>query len=249
MPRLLELVTEKPDATLREFVDRLGEEGVKINVAAVHRALHRLKISFKKKVLRASEQKRPDVEKQRAEWVAEKLGVDVGRLAFIDETAARTDMTRRYGRAPRGQRVIDRAPQSHWKTTTFIAALTADGLTAPLTLDGSMNGSRFLDYVERVLCPTLRPGALVIMDNLKCHKNAKVRAAIEAAGAEVLYLPPYSPDFNPIELAYSKLKNLLRAAAERTVTGLQQVLMAIPGRFTPAECQRYIKHCGYGLAS
>ncbi len=247
--RLLEIETETPDATLAEIVARFAAEGVKTSISGVHRALRRLKYSRKKKVRRASEQKRPDVRRQREEWRAEKLQTARGRLSFLDETAARTDMTRRYGRAPIGQRLTGYAPQSHWITTTFVAALRSDGLTAPLTIDGAMNGAKFQDYVEHVLRPTLRPGDIVVMDNLKCHKNAAVRKAIEAADAEVLYLPPYSPDLNPIEQAFSKLKQILRTAAKRTVAGLHELLDNVTSRFPPAECERYIEHCGYGRAS
>ena len=159
------------------------------------------------------------------------LRIDPRRLVFIDETGANTKMARRYGRARRGQRVIGKVPHGHWKTTTFVAALRHDGLTAPLVVDGPMNGDVFLAYVQQQLVPTLRPGDLVIMDNLASHKKAGVREAVEAARAQLVYLPPYSPDFNPIELLFAKLKWLLRTAAERTITDLWRRLGELVDRF------------------
>ena len=135
------------------------------------------------------------------------------KLVFIDETWVKTNMTRRYGRAKRGHRLVAAVPHGHWKTTTFVGALRCDGLTAPLVVDGAINGELFLAYVEQVLVPTLKPGDVVIMDNLRVHKIAGVREAIEAASARLLFIPPYSPDLNPIEMAFSKVKALLRAKA------------------------------------
>jgi transposase len=139
----------------------------------------------------------------------------IDRLVFIDETWATTNMTRRYGRAKRGARLIAAVPHGHWKTTTFIGALRADGLSAPTVFDGPINGARFLAYVQQVLVPSLKPGDIVILDNLSSHKVAGVREAIQAAGAELRYLPPYSPDLNPIEQMFAKLKALLRARLPR----------------------------------
>jgi transposase len=167
------------------------------------------------------------------------------RLVFIDETWATTAMARRYGRARRGARVVAAVPHGHWKTTTFLAALRHHGLTAPCVFDGAINGARFLAYVEQVLAPTLRPGDVVVLDNLSAHKVKGVRQAIEAAGAELLYLPPYSPDLNPIELAFAKLKALLRSAARRTVEALWQALGNALDSFTPTECAHYLAHAGY----
>ena len=154
-------------------------------------------------------------------------------------------MARRYGRAQRGARVVAAVPHGHWKTTTFLAALRHDGLSAPCVFDGAINGARFLAWVEQALAPTLRPGDVVVLDNLAAHKVAGVREAIEAAGAELLYLPPYSPDLNPIELAFAKLKALLRTAASRTVEALWQGIGQALDAFTPAECARYLAHAGY----
>jgi transposase len=166
-------------------------------------------------------------------------------LVFIDETGANTKMGRVRGRALRGQRVIGKIPHGHWKTTTFVGALRVTGMTAPMVVDGAMNGPVFLAYVEQQLVPTLRQGDTVIMDNLPAHKVAGVRAAIESAGAQLIYLPPYSPDLNPIELAFAKLKQLLRSAAERTIDNLEQRIGKLLTYFLPTECSRYFSHCGY----
>jgi len=154
-------------------------------------------------------------------------------------------MTRSGGYAPRGQRLTAAAPHGHWKTTTFIAGLTARGLIAPMVLDGPMDAAAFVAYVEQVLAPEVRRGDLVILDNLSAHKTARVRGTLERCRIEYLYLPPYSPDLNPIENAFSKLKRLVRAAAERTVEGLWAALGRLIDRFRPAECRNYLRHCGY----
>lgn len=190
---------------------------------------------------------RPDVQARRALWQAEMMPLDLRRFVFIDETGVRTNMVRQYGRSLRGQRLVGRAPHGHWKTTTFVAALRHDGLTAPMVVDGAMNGAIFMAYVRHVLLPTLQPGDIVVMDNLPSHKTSGVQEAIESVGAQLAYLPPYSPDFNPIEQAYSKLKWLVRSAAERTVEGLWELLGRLIHRYDPPECQNYIRHCGYNM--
>ena len=154
-------------------------------------------------------------------------------------------MTRLYGRAPRGKRLVDAVPHGHWKTSTFIGALRCDAVTAAGVFDGAINGELFLAYVEQILVPTLRPGDVVVMDNLRSHKVAGVREAIEAAGASLLFIPPYSPDLNPIELAFAKLKALLRARAIRTVDALWKALGGLVDCFTPEECANYLRHDGY----
>lgn len=166
-------------------------------------------------------------------------------MVFIDETWATTNMARRYGRAPKGERLRVGVPHGHWKTTTFVAGLRMTGLVAPMVLDGPINGRAFQAYVDQVLVPELKPGDIVVMDNLGSHKGADVRAAIEGVGAKLLYLPPYSPDFNPIENAFSKLKALLRKAAERTVDGLWNRIGALLPSFTPQECANYFSAAGY----
>ena len=182
---------------------------------------------------------------RRADWRAGQPALDPARLWFIDETWASTNMTRTRGRSPRGERLVCPVPHGHWQTTTFVAALGAGGMAAPMVIDGAMTGDLFVAYVEQVLAPVLRPGDVVVLDNLACHKRAGARRAIEAAGCGVLFLPPYSPDLNPIELAFSKLKGLLRAAGERTVDGLWAFLGRALDAFGPAECANYFRHCGY----
>jgi len=172
-----------------------------------------------KKTGHATEQDRPDVLKRREEWFEGQLDLDRNKLVFIDETWASTNMARRHGRCRRGQRVGAGIPFGHWKTTTFVAGLRRTGMVAPRVLDGPMNADAFLAYVTRVLVPELGPDDVVVMDNLSSHKAPPVRAAIESAGATLLFLPAYSPDFNPIEQAFSKLKTHLRKAAERTASG------------------------------
>lgn len=167
------------------------------------------------------------------------------RLVFLDETAASTHMARRYGWGPRSARVISDVPHGHWKTTTFVGALRTSGMTAPTVIDGAMNGELFLAYVEQQLVPTLQAGDIVVMDNLSSHKRAGVQEAIAAAGATLMYLPPYSPDLNPIELAFSKLKTLLRKSAARTVPELWDRIGELVQQFHPRECRNYFRHCGY----
>lgn len=194
----------------------------------------------------AAERDRPDVAARRAEWLAGVApGIDPERAVFVDETWAKTNMASTHGYAPRGERLAGAAPHGHWKTTTFVGALTARGFVAPLVIDGAATGSLFRVWVEQRLCPALRPGDAVVMDNLAAHKVAGVRAAVEAAGCRLLYLPPYSPDLNPIELAFSKLKRLLRRAAERTIGALWDRIGLLLDRFTPSECRNYFRHCGY----
>jgi transposase len=167
---------------------------------------------------------------------------------FIDETWTSTNMARLRGRAPKGQRLRVAIPHGHWKTTTFVAGLRRDGIVAPFVLDGPINRDAFETYVAQVLVPELRAGDIVIMDNLSSHKGPLVRELIEAAGASLLYLPPYSPDFNPIENAFAKLKALLRKAAERTVAALWDRIGILLDAFTPAECANYFTAAGYDAA-
>ncbi len=164
---------------------------------------------------------------------------------FIDETGASTKMARRHGRAPRGERLRASVPHGHWKTTTFVGGLRLSGMTAPMVLDGPMNSQCFLAYVEQVLVPTLRPGDIVILDNLAAHKSPAVRDAIEAVGASIRFLPPYSPDLNPIENAFAKLKALLRKAAARSVDQLWTAIAQAIDTFSPRECANYFAAAGY----
>ena len=183
--------------------------------------------------------------RRRQAWFDGQPDLDPERLIFIDESGATTKMARLRGRAPRGERCRAAVPHGHWKTTTFVGALRLNGMTAPMVLDGPMNGPAFLAYVEQVLAPTLAPGETVIMDNLPAHKVAGVRAAIEATGARLRLLPPYSPDFNPIELAFAKLKALLRRAAARTIPELWGAIAAALPTFSRSECANYFTACGY----
>ena len=171
--------------------------------------------------------------------------LDPRKLVFLDETGASTKMARTRGRAIRGERLIASVPHGHWKTTTFLAGLRHDGITAPLVLDGPMNGTVFKAYVEQFLVPTLKAGDVVIMDNLPAHKVTGIKQAIEEVGAKLMYLPPYSPDLNPIEMMFSKLKALLRKASERTIEGLWSTIANLLDEFPPNECQNYFAHAGY----
>jgi len=202
-------------------------------------------IDAQKKTQHAAEQARPDVAQARAAWREIQPSMNPVRLVFIDETWATTNMARRYGRAPRGERVIASVPHGHWKTSTFVAGLRDDAITAPLVIDGAMNGETFRAYIEQFLAPTLAHGDIVIMDNLPSHKVAGVREAIEARGATLIYLPPYSPDLNPIEQAFAKLKALLRKAAPRTVDALWKVIGQSLSAFSPGECANYLAAAGY----
>jgi transposase len=171
--------------------------------------------------------------------------LDPERLVFIDETATATNMARRYGRSPSGERLVDKVPHGHWKVTTVVAALRHDRVEAVMTVDGAMNGDLFVAYVEQVLAPTLSAGDVVILDNLSAHKREQARAAVEARGAALVFLPPYSPDFNPIEMAFSKLKAKLRKAKERTVEGLRAAVFAALEGFPPDECANFLRAAGY----
>jgi transposase len=183
--------------------------------------------------------------KRREAWFEAQPDLDPERLVFIDETGTSTKMARRHGRAARGERLRMGVPHGHWRTTTFVGGLRLSGMTAPMVLDRAMTGAWFGAYVEQVLAPTLTPGDVVVMDNLPAHKSAAVRRAIEATGAELRLLPPYSPDFNPIENAFAKLKALLRKAAARTVNGLERAVANAIETFTPAECANYFAAAGY----
>ncbi|UFX49376.1 IS630 family transposase (plasmid) [Bradyrhizobium barranii subsp. apii] len=242
---ILEAVTARPDITLAELRELLKRRGISTGIASLWRFFQRRKITLKKKTAHAAEQRRGDINAAREEWFEGQIDLDPERLVFIDETSANTKMARRYGRSPRGERCRAAIPHGHWKTTTFTAGLRSDGLIAPLVLDGPMDGDAFLAYVEQLLAPSLRPGDTVIMDNLPAHKVHGVREAIQAVGASLLYLPPYSPDFNPIEMAFSKLKALLRAAAARTMPDLWQAIANALKRFSPEECQNYLVAAGY----
>src|SRR6516164_1867412 len=181
----------------------------------------------------------------RRRWMREQGMSDPARLVFVDETAANTKMVRLSGRCPRGERLIGRVPQGHWKTITFVAALRRNGMRAPCTVDGSMNGAKFLAYVEQCLAPTLKRKDIVMIDNLPAHKAAGIREAIEARGATLRYLPQYSPDLNPIEMPFSKLKASLRKAAERTIPRLRRRIARFTCTLAAREACNYFRHAGY----
>jgi transposase len=195
----------------------------------------------------ADEQRRPDVAAERRRWRDWLPRRDVRQYVFVDECGVTTDLLRRYGRSLRGTRLRDHTPCGHWDTHTVIAALRPEGLTAPAVFDGPIDNDSFLAYVEQVLVPSLGRGDVVVLDNLAMHRQPAVRAAIEGAGAHLRFLPPYSPDFNPIEQAFAKLKAFLRAARPRTFEHVNALVAAALTLFTPTECRNYIRHSGYRL--
>src|SRR5215204_2824386 len=198
-----------------------------------------------KKNLRAEEQHRAAVVQARRHWMREQGMFDPARLVFIDETAVTTKMVRLYGRSPRGVELIGRAPFGKWQTVTFVAALRHNKMAAPMVIDGAMNGEAFLAYIEQCLVPTLRRGEIVMMDNVNLHKCVGVREAVENIGATLCYLPKYSPDLNPIEMAFSKFKAFLRKLAERTVSRLRRAIRSFLRRLSAKECANYFRHAGY----
>ncbi len=198
-----------------------------------------------KKSLHAAEQGRPDVAEARNRYIVRQPALDPERLVFLDETAATTKLTRPHGRCLRGQRLIDPVPHGHWKTSTLVAGLSLGGITAPYVLDGALSGTVFRHYVEQVLAPALRPGDIVVMDNVATHKVAGIREAIEARGATLLYLPPYSPDLNPIEKAFAKIKAILRRIGARTRDALWQAIAEAIEGFSRTECRNLFRQAGY----
>jgi transposase len=193
----------------------------------------------------AGERDRPDVARRRAQWTKYQDRIEPERLVFIDETWTKTNMAPLRGWAPRGERLIAKVPQGRWKTTTFLAALRHDRLDAPWLLEGPIDGESFRTYVEHVLAPTLHPGDIVIMDNLGSHKSKAVRRLIHAAGAKLFFLPKYSPDLNPIEQVFAKLKHLLRKDRARTAETICAAIGQILRAFAPEECANYFKNSGY----
>jgi transposase len=199
-----------------------------------------------KKTLVAAEQDRPDVAAKRAAFDARRLPLDPDRFVFLDETWVKTNLTRTSGWGPSAERLVERVPHGHWLTTTYVAALRSTGLFCPLVVDGAMTGDIFRAWVEQHLAPTLRPGDLVVLDNLSSHKVAGVAAAIRGAGAEVVYLPPYHPRLNPIEQVFSKVKNEIRKRTPRTKPECDRLCGESLDWFPPDECRNYLRHAGYG---
>jgi transposase len=193
----------------------------------------------------AGERDRPDVARRRAQWTKYQRRIDPSRLVFIDETWTKTNMAPLRGWAPRGMRLMAKVPHGHWNTATFLAALRHDRIDAPWLLEGPIDGESFAIYVEKVLLPTLRPGDIVIMDNLGSHKGKAVRRLIRSVGAKLIFLPKYSPDLNPIEQLFAKLKHLLRKAAARTIEAVCAAIGELLGAFTKDECANYFKNSGY----
>jgi len=204
--------------------------------------------SRSKKTVHADEQRRSDVAADRRRWVETQPLHDAAQYVFVDESGVTTDLLRRYARSLRGTRISDHTPCSHWQTCTVVAALRTTELGAAAVFDGPMDGDTFRGYVEQVLVPTLRRGDVVVLDNLAAHKQPEVRAAIEQAGAHLRFLPPYSPDFNPIELAFAKLKAFLRAERPRSFEQVCDLIATALGLFMPDECANYVRHSGYRIA-
>jgi transposase len=253
---ILGLLERTPDVTLSELRAELADAGVPVSIASLWRFFARRRITLKKigACGRAGSARRPDAAlgmvRGQAQPRAGPPGVHrrSGASATGSSDApdgASTNMARTRGRAPRGERLRAAIPHGHWKTTTFVAGLRNSGLVAPMVLDQPINGAAFQAYVDQVLVPELRPGDIVVMDNLGSHKGPGVRTAIEAVGARLLYLPPYSPDFNPIENAFAKLKAMLRKAAERSLDGLWNAIGRIIDNFTSSECANYFAAAGY----
>ncbi|MDQ3063794.1 MAG: IS630 family transposase [Acidobacteriota bacterium] len=204
-------------------------------------------VAAKKKSLHASERETERVIKMRSEYEAEVLRLVLERLKFLDEAGSNIAMTRLYGRAPPGRRVVESVPQNYGENVSMLAAISVAGVSAPMTITGAVDGLVFLEYVKQVLCPTLAEGETVVMDNLSAHKIAGVRQAIEAKGARLLYLPPYSPDLNPIEKCWAKIKTYLRKAKARTYETLTAALKEALLTITTADIRGWFASCGYSL--
>ncbi|HTV33801.1 MAG TPA: IS630 family transposase [Methylocella sp.] len=236
---------EKSDVTLQDLCDRLSsEKGVKADTSMMSRFFRKIGVTLKKTLV-AREQDRADISRHRTRWRTYQRRIDPARLVFIDETWAKTNMTRLYGWAPRGKRLIDKVPHGHWNTATFLAALRSDRIEAPCLFDGPINGERFRAYVEQFLVPTLKAGDVVILDNLGSHKSKAVRKAIRHVGARLVFLPKYSPDLNPIEQVFAKFKTLLRKVGARTYEAISAACGEILKRFPPSECAAYLRNAGY----
>jgi transposase len=240
LERLRRLVEDDPDAILRDLRDRLGIDG---SIMIVWRGLKSLGITRKKKTEHADERDRPEVQEERESFCEEVEPIEPGRLVFVDETGVTTAMTPGYGRAPSGERVIDPAPAS-WESMTVIAALALDEVRAPMVVSGSINAETFLAYVEQVLAPTLRTGDVVVFDNLASHFTPGVQEAIERVAAEVLPLPPYSPDLNPIEEMFSKFKQFLRRASARTRAHLVETIGEALKSISPQDILGWFRQAG-----
>ena len=235
------------ELTLDELCVAFEGRGVVVHRSSVGRLLHRLGLSHKK-TLQASEQRRPDIREARDLWIKRRkrfFAKALSRLIFIDETSTNTKLTKRTGWSPKGERLRTHAPFGQWKTQTFIAGLRCHGMIAPWIVDAPMNASRFETWIETQLAPELQPGDIVILDNVGFHKSERAAARVRKCGAWMLFLPPYSPDLNPIEMAFSKLKALLRKKAARTFHALSDALGEICNLFDPTQCGNFFKAAGY----
>ena len=238
-------IAARPGITARELVAMLS---VPVTIATVCRRLIQLDLRFKKKTLIAAEQRRPDVVERRRNFGIAKRFVAPRHFVYLDESGAKTNMTRLYGRALGGARCVDYTQLGHWKTMTMLSAIRTDGVMkeATVVIDGAINGETFLAYVEQCLVPVLRLGDVVVMDNLSSHKIKGVREAIESAGCDLWYLPPYSPDFNPIEKLWSKVKSWLRRVSATSFNALSNAVADALNAVKPQECTNYFRSCGYG---
>jgi len=249
---LLERIAAVPGLTLRAIQAELAVRGTVVGLWAVWRFYEAEGVTFRKKHPGCRAGARGHRQPQAALGAAQAT-VDPRRFVFIDGRplkkvdGAKTNMTRLHGRIARGQRLRALVPYGHWKTVTFVGALRCEGITAPLVLDGPTNAASFLACVEQVLAPTLRPGDIVAMDNLSSHKGTAIRQALRAAGAKLFFLPPYSPDLNPIEQTFARLKGLLRRAAARTVEATWKRIGSLLGDFTATECANYVRNSGYAF--
>jgi transposase len=242
LEKLRKLINDQPDMTLAELAAALD---YKASVPTIWRATQDLGLTYKKKTQYASEQDRPDIKKARDEWFGQFADATIKQLVFIDEFGATTNMTRTHARGPRGKRVVCKTPHGHYKTLSTIAAMTVQGIITGLVFEGATNTDIFECFVEQHLVPSLKRGQIVVMDNLKAHKSAKVKGLIESVGARVLLLPAYSPDFNPIEMAISKIKSYLRTIGARTVSALLDTIGPALKSVTPLDAVNYINHSGY----
>jgi transposase len=240
------LINERPDATLQELRERLAQAGgAYVHPSTVWRALKRLGKRRKKKTFRAKEQDDPAVQAKRQDYQAEIAQLDPRDLVFVDESGVNQAMARIYAWARGGERARAVRPVRRGQALTLVGALGWEGLQAPFSLEGAMNGHTFLFYVENLLAPSLRPGQTVMMDNLSAHYTDGVEEAIEAVGARVLHLPPYSPELSPIELCWSKVKTYLRAEGARTLEGLHAAVTAALNTIPPKDAKSWFQHCGY----
>ena len=241
-------LAEKPDLAVRALAAELCGRGTTVTHDTVWRFIRREGLTFKKTLV-ASEQDRPKVARFRDRWKAHQHRISADRLVFLDETWIKTNMTRLRGWFMRGTALVAKVPHGHWKTLTFIGALRQDEIVAPCVFDGPINANTFVAWVEQSLVPVLKPGDVVVLDNLGSHKDPRAQRAIRAAGAHLLFLPPYSPDLNPIEMIFAKLKTLFRKADSRTVEEAWRKIGTLLDMFSPEECAAYIRHAGYGSKS